>query len=84
MSNVVALADNLIPGQANPDIVEDLEQLLDEARRGELTAYAVCAVYADAKKTAWCGNAGTRDALASTIIMLQARYAQRLLEDGAE
>ena len=80
MSKVIAFAENIIPGQANPDIIADIERLLSHAKSGNLTAIAYCTVYRDTKGTGWAGNMGTRDALAATIAMLQHRYSAGLLD----
>lgn len=80
MSKIVAFAGNIVPGEANPDIVADVERLLIEARSGELTAIAYCTVRGDSKGTGWAGNAGTRDAIGAAILMLQHRYAAGLLD----
>ena len=74
------------PGEPSTQLIEELELLLAEARRGELIGIA----YASAREsgepgnpitgTGWVGEAGTRHALGSTIGMLQHRYTAALLE----
>lgn len=82
MTKIVALNGNIIPGQPNPDIVADLEFLLEQAKSGSLAAFAFCTVYADVKGTGWSGNGGTRDSLHAAIAMLQHRYTRLMLEAG--
>lgn len=74
MSNVVAFQDCIPPGEANPEIVADLERLLSEAKAGDLIGLAYCTIRDDSKGTGWNGNAGTRDAMGMAIAMLFHRY----------
>lgn len=80
MSKVVAIHGHTIKGAPNPDVIEELERLLEDARRGDLEAIAYCTVYPDSKGTGWAGGSGTRDAVAAAIMMLQHRYAAAILE----
>jgi hypothetical protein len=84
MSKVVAFKGSIIPGEANPDIIEELERLLTEARSGELEAFAYCTVVGDAKGTGWTGNAGKSDALAAAIGMLSWRYIAEAMTGADE
>ena len=84
MSKVVAFQGNIIPGEANPDIVDELERLLDEARSGELQAIAYCTVSGDAKGTGWPGNAGKSDALGVAVAMLSWRYIAEAMTGDIE
>ena len=79
MSKVVSFQANIIPGNPNPDIVMEIERLLDEAKSGDLTGFAYCTIRNDNKGTGWSGNAGTRDSLGAAIMMLHHRYAAGLL-----
>lgn len=41
MSNVLAFKDVVPPGEADPDIVTELEELLERAKSGDLRAYDI-------------------------------------------
>jgi hypothetical protein len=79
--NVVAFGNSIPPGDVNEDLVETLQGLLDRAKSGDLRALAYATVSLQGfKGTGWDGSDGTRDPLASAIMMLHGRYAQALLE----
>ena len=80
MSNIIPLQGSIIPGQPNPDIVEELESLLAAARSGDLLAFAFCTVYADEKGSGWAGNGGTRDSIHAAIAMLHHRFTSAQME----
>ena len=77
---VVAFKNSIPPGEANPDMVAVVEDLLDRAKSGELRglAYATFAS-GDITGTGWEGSDGSRHPLSSAIAMLQHRYTQALL-----
>lgn len=77
---VVAFKNSIPPGEANPDMVAVIEDLLDRAKSGELRglAYATFAS-GDITGTGWEGSDGSRHPLSSAIAMLQHRYTQALL-----
>lgn len=57
---VVALSNGMIvgsPGQADPEVVDCLERLLEEAKSGVLSGFVMGCVYSD-KSTGggWAGN----------------------------
>ena len=81
MSKVIAFRDTVLVGEPNPEIVETLERLLDEARSGELRgiAYAACKV-GDVTATGWDGSDGSRHPLSTAIAVLNSRYARALYE----
>lgn len=83
MSRVVAFKDTVILGEANPEIVETLERLLEEAKSGELRgiAYASCKV-GDVTATGWNGSDGSRHPLSTAIAVLNSRYSRALYEDN--
>ena len=80
MSQVIVFKNNIVPGEADPMIVEELERLLEDAKRGDLRALGFCTVYADSKGTGWAGMAGTSDQLGMAMSMLSHRYTAQVLE----
>lgn len=78
---VVSFKECLPPGEPNKELIETLEKFLKEARAGDLRGCAFAYHYVDGTKgTGWDGADGSREPLATTIMMLNARYAQALLE----
>lgn len=70
------------PDEAVADVITELEHMLEEARAGRLRAVGAALVYLDGKTgTSWAGALGTRYPLGGAIMMLQHRYAARLIED---
>jgi hypothetical protein len=70
------------PDEAVSDVVEELENLLAEAKAGHLRAFACATVSKDAKTgTVWAGALGTRYPLGGAILALHHRYGRRLIED---
>lgn len=68
-------------GAADPDVVADIEQLLERAQSGELRAFAYATVNEQqAWGTGWCGGAGTRHLLSTAIHGLAHRYTAKCLE----
>lgn len=78
--SVVAFKNSIPPGQPNPDMVAEVERLLERAKSGELRglAYATFAT-GDITGTGWVGSDGSRHPLSSAIAMLSHRYAAALL-----
>ena len=68
-----------IGSEADSDVVELCERLLDEARGGRLVSLAV-ATYsrAGAHGTEWCGGSGTAYHLAASVSVLQHRMLSHL------
>lgn len=79
MSEIVAFKGNTVPGEPNKDIIADLEQLLSEAKAGQISAIAYCTVRQGTIGTGWAGGSGTRGDMSSAILMLSHRYAGALL-----
>lgn len=81
MTTVVAFRDTVLVGEPNPEIVETLERLLEEAMSGELRgiAYAACKV-GDVTATGWNGSDGSRHPLSTAIAVLNSRYSRALYE----
>ena len=79
-AEVVSLHGDVREGDPDPEIVEKLETLLEEARAGQLTglAYAVTRP-GGAVGTAWTGQYGTTFSLGGAISMLQLRYAEMMV-----
>lgn len=77
---VVAFKNSIPPGEANPEMVEALEDLLSRAKSGELRGFAYATVSGgDFHGSGWEGSDGSRHPLSSAIMMLQFRYAEALL-----
>ena len=79
---IVAFKNSIPPGEANPDMVEVIEGLLDRAKSGELRGFAY-ATYSvgEFTGTGWEGSDGSRHPMSSAIQMLQHRYTQALMGD---
>lgn len=70
------------PDEAVIDIVEELENLLAQAKSGNIRAFAGCTVVRDGSvTTTWAGAHGTRYPLGGVIAMLHHRYTMRMIED---
>lgn len=82
MTNVVVMGGGPQPGEPDPDVIAILERLLEQARAGNMRAIGYAAVYGQSMATGWAGGAGTRDTLASSIMILGHRYAAALLDNG--
>jgi hypothetical protein len=82
MSKVVAFRDTILVGDPNPEIIEILEKLLEDARSGELRgiAYASCKV-GDVTATGWNGSDGSRHPLSTAISVLNSRWSRALYDD---
>lgn len=78
---VIAFKDTIPAGEPNPDIVETLEQLLADAKSGDLRAiaYATCRI-GNVTGTGWEGSDGTRNPIAAAIMILGHRYAEALMD----
>ncbi|MBS7703307.1 hypothetical protein [Chelatococcus asaccharovorans] len=68
-------------GEPDPEMVQILEKLLAQARRGEIAAigYAVVAPNTEIA-TGWLGLSGTRYTLGGAIGMLELRYRHALVQ----
>lgn len=76
MAEVATLFGGAPRGQPDPDIIERIEELLEEAKAGEISgiAYAVHTP-GDDKKTGWIGQQGTSDAIHAAITLLAHTYS---------
>ena len=84
MSNIKPLFGGPIPGEVDPDLVEELQGLLDDAKSGALLAIGYCTVRSsDEIGTGWVGCAGTNDKLSTAIMMMTHRYSAALLDRDA-
>jgi TusA-related sulfurtransferase len=82
MGEVVTPFGKFAPRSPDTDIVEDLERMLAEAKRGEIVAIAyACAAPNRDITIGWCNgdNAGQHTMLAA-LTGLQARYLQHWME----
>lgn len=78
-----------IPGQVDPEIVELLEDLLDQARKGEFIAFAYALVGPQAQgpgalSTGWEGATFTSFMLSAAISTLSHRYHADLVFSGVD
>lgn len=79
MSNVVAFGKSVPPGEPHADLVQTLEELLEEAKSGELRGLAYCTVRVNSVVgTGWDGADGTRYPLGAALLILHNRYAAAL------
>ena len=75
MSNIATFRGGPRPGEADPDLVEKLEQLLAEAKSGELVAVAHVMLYRDGtSRNGWIGSGVTAQPLGFAISLLAHRY----------
>lgn len=80
--SVHKLTGHLLPGEADAELVEALESLVERAKRGEIKAAAWVGVTGnDHLVTGWNGAGGTIFSLGSGIMCLQSRYADFIMED---
>lgn len=79
---VYKLTERLLPGEADAELVEALENLLDRAKRGEITglAWAGCSPN-DSTFSGWQGAGGTMFHIGASILALQTRYALMMMDD---
>jgi hypothetical protein len=77
--NVVALPGFQVPENgAVPDVVQQLEEMLERARAGHIKGIAMATVHHDGLAgTAWAGESQFR--LGGALLMLQHRFARHLL-----
>lgn len=80
--SVHKLTEHLLPGEADAELVEALESLVDRAKRGEIKAVAWAGVTGnDHLVTGWDGAGGTVFSLGSAVMCLQSRFADFIMED---
>ncbi len=84
MGEVATIHGGRLSGEPSPSVVGELEQLLAEAKRGEILGFAYVVVVRDAPvnafRSGWDGEAGTRFPLAAGIMRLQHLYAEAMME----
>ena len=83
MAEVHKLTERLLPGEADPELVEALRDLLARAERGEINglAWAGCSP-SDSTFNGWQGAGGTMFHIAAAILCLQSRYAMMMQEEA--
>lgn len=85
MSKVVPFSGSIVPGEPDPDIIEVVEDLLDEAKSGKLRGIAFGAVKTgNALSTGWVGSDGTRDSLSTSVTLLHHRFVATILEGNED
>ena len=84
--NVVRIGgDTVLPNEADPYLIETLQQLLEHAKSGELRGVAYATVYGrdnGSVGTGWSGGAGTQHVLSTGVSMLQIEYTRSMMEGG--
>ena len=81
MSDIHKLTERLLPGETNTDLVDALERLTEQARKGEITAVAwACTKTNGHVANGWEGAGGTMFPLGAAIMTLHARYADMMME----
>ena len=83
-AEIKAIHGGHVPGQPCEAIVETLERMLAEAKRGDITAIAYATVRGNGViGTGWDGEDGARYPVASAVMMLHHRYAEAMLSGDA-
>ena len=83
MAEIKTIHGGRIPGEPSAIVIETLERLLADARRGEVIGFAYAIVRPNGEQaTGWDGEGGSRHTVASAIMMLNHRYATALLKKG--
>lgn len=77
-AKVVSLNGAPIPNTADPEIVEALEQLLEQARRGEITAIGYVVVRPAATMTGWIAEGMHKFSLHSGAALLLHRVSTKI------
>lgn len=83
MSKVVSLKGAPLPDTADPDVIEGLEKLLEEARRGEIVAFGYAVVRPSSQATGWRGGEGVNKfMLHSAAALLTHRLVENIDANG--
>ena len=80
MGEVARFGNVILPDEPVAALVETLEHLLAEARKGDIRAFAFATVRRDSKGTGWDGAEGTSDAVGAAVAMLFHRYTSAILD----
>ena len=80
MADVLAFRDGALPGEPDQGVIEEIERLLEEAKSGELRAFAFATVLPNRLGTGWAGAAGTRNDVGMAISLLAYRYPQAVMD----
>jgi hypothetical protein len=81
MTKVVPLFGGGLATEPNEGIIEDIQELLVRAKRGEIRAIAWTRMnMAGDISTGWNGDAGTRNGLGFAVNVLCSKYVERALE----
>lgn len=82
-ASVIPLFGQPTEGKPDPELVEELRDILARAERGEIAAYAIATVSPGHELiTKWYGGHGTRCYLGHCISVLHHRYVAADLERG--
>ena len=85
MSNVVKIGENVVTAsEAQADLVDMLEKLLEDAKAGVIIGVAFAAVLDQPDKvfvvrTGWDSASGTKHVLHSGIALLEHRFAEGII-----
>lgn len=83
MTNVTALKGAAIPGDVSQAVIDVLEQLLDEARRGEIVGLAYTASVPNGDtRNGWAHAKGGGHQLSTGVLILSHDYARAWLDTG--
>lgn len=78
MAEIIPIKGGPDPRGPVPELIEDLEELLERAKSGELRAIAYALVTEATLSTGWTGSAGTRWTLYAAAGILHQRYLDAL------
>lgn len=78
MNKVVPFKDSIVRGQPDPEIVEKLEELLEDARAGHIIGFAYIATRGEDMPFTygWLSNMGDGHRISTCIMKLSIDYAQ--------
>jgi hypothetical protein len=85
-TKVVSFKGNLVPDTASPDVIECIEKLLAQAKRGEIVAIGYAAVRPASNSTGWQGGGAHAELLLlhSAAGILAHRLALAVDKDGID
>lgn len=83
MNKVVPFSGVIVPGEADPDIIDLMEEMLEDAKSGQLRGIAFATVrMGNVLGSGWVGS--DRDSMATSVMLLHHRFAATILEGGED
>jgi hypothetical protein len=81
MTEIVPLFGGAPEGHPDPEVIAMLEMYLERAKRGEIAAVAIASVspYERHLSSGWSGQHATREALFTSIAVLQRRMMDSII-----